>query len=1184
MATSSHPTTRPRPRPGASGQTTGDSTLSIFHQTLQHLASLKITVTLFALSIFLVLVGTLAQVEKDIWQVVEEYFRTPVAWIDLRVFFPPSFFPGLSLPHHITLPGGRLVPLGFYFPGGWLIGAALLVNLIAAHSVRFSVHAKGPRLIWGWAIITIGCLLTWAVIASGSVSSSEATLSTIPYEPLRIGILVASGLACLAFLFAAIRAPRDRNLTRGLALLAAAAFGAFLAWTLSAGPASVLGDSALRIVWQLFKGQIAALALLLGCAMVFKHRAGIVLLHGGIGLMMLGEVLTGLTAVEGHMQMAEGETTSYVRHTRHWELAIIAHTQPDQDTVIAIPESRLIDGARVQDPLLPFDLKLAFYFQNSSIRPAGPRESNPATTGIGVNWLAEPQRPVAGTDGNRTNMPAGYLTFYRKGTNEELGTHLVGIALAQVGLAEKVEVDGTAYEFSMRHMRTYKPYALTLLDVQKEDYPGTQIPRHYASDLHLIDPSRRVDRNVKIWMNNPLRFAGETFYQSGYFRDPETGQEASTLAVVTNSGWMIPYVGCMLVATGMLAQFASGLLRFLRRRNEQTDRDDTDDRDAQETSHLHPNRNPRPHRISTLVPTALVVLSALWLLNHFRPPSTPRNGFDLYHFGQIPVVDHGRAKPLDTLARNSLQTLSNRQTFIDTEGDRQPAVRWLLDLITRPAQAAEYQIFRIENSELLDTLGLKPREGLRYSLRELVPHLSDLRDQVELAATLEAADLSLYQKKVLELDRKLATWNFLIQAFLPPEKILLNQDWAMGPARIPARATLPLVIPDPRSDGGWLTYVQALTRPPREQQSPPSLSTRATSSLTGILEAYSQTEPEAFNQQVAAYHQLIRSQPISALTPAKVDYESYYNFVDPCFLALVLYVVSFLLAAFAWLGFRQPLNRTAFGLAALAWCVHTFVLVSRIYISGRPPVTNLYSSAIFIGWAGVFFCLLLERIYRLGIGTVTAAIAGFSTLLIAYFLGSDGDTFAVLQAVLDTQFWLATHVVCITLGYSATYVAGILGILYIVRGLFTYSLSPDTGKALSRMIYGTTCFALLFSFVGTVLGGLWADDSWGRFWGWDPKENGALIIVLWNALVLHARWGALIKQRGLAILAVAGNIAVSWSWFGVNELGIGLHSYGFTEGVLRSLGLFVLSQLAIIALALLPDRFWRSRRAPRQAG
>jgi ABC-type transport system involved in cytochrome c biogenesis permease subunit len=186
-------------------------------------------------------------------------------------------------------------------------------------------------------------------------------------------------------------------------------------------------------------------------------------------------------------------------------------------------------------------------------------------------------------------------------------------------------------------------------------------------------------------------------------------------------------------------------------------------------------------------------------------------------------------------------------------------------------------------------------------------------------------------------------------------------------------------------------------------------------------------------------------------------------------------------------------------------------------------------------------------------------------LLIAYALAADGDTFTVLQAVLDTQFWLATHVVCITLGYATTFAAGLLGVIYLLCMGWRY---PALGKAMTSMIYGTLCFAIFFSFVGTVLGGLWADDSWGRFWGWDPKENGALIIVLWNALILHARWGGMIRQRGLAVLAVIGNITTSWSWFGVNELGVGLHSYGFTEGVLRNLGLFVVSQLVIVLFAL----------------
>jgi ABC-type transport system involved in cytochrome c biogenesis permease subunit len=220
--------------------------------------------------------------------------------------------------------------------------------------------------------------------------------------------------------------------------------------------------------------------------------------------------------------------------------------------------------------------------------------------------------------------------------------------------------------------------------------------------------------------------------------------------------------------------------------------------------------------------------------------------------------------------------------------------------------------------------------------------------------------------------------------------------------------------------------------------------------------------------------------------------------------------------------------------------------------------------------------MILEKIYRDGIGSVVAAFVGFATLIIAHNLALGGDTMEMMRAVLDTNFWLATHVVCVTLGYASTFVAGFLAIIYILRGLFTKTLSEETAKSLARMVYGIVCFATLFSFTGTVLGGIWADQSWGRFWGWDPKENGALLIVLWNAMILHARWGGIVRDRGLMNLAVVGNIVTSWSWFGVNMLGVGLHSYGFTDAAFRWLSIFAASQIAIIILGLAPLNKWRS--------
>jgi ABC-type transport system involved in cytochrome c biogenesis permease subunit len=220
--------------------------------------------------------------------------------------------------------------------------------------------------------------------------------------------------------------------------------------------------------------------------------------------------------------------------------------------------------------------------------------------------------------------------------------------------------------------------------------------------------------------------------------------------------------------------------------------------------------------------------------------------------------------------------------------------------------------------------------------------------------------------------------------------------------------------------------------------------------------------------------------------------------------------------------------------------------------------------------------------FKGGIGLVASGLIGFTTLIIAHHLALSGDTMEMLRAVLDTNLWLATHVVVITLGYASMFVAGLLAVIYIVRGFFTKSLSSDEAKALTRMVYGIVCFATLTSFVGTILGGIWADQSWGRFWGWDPKENGAMLIVLWNAIILHARWAGLIKQRGLMGMAVFGNIVTSFSWFGVNMLGVGLHSYGFMDKAFFWLMLFDASQAALIIVALTPLRFWASF-APRPA-
>ncbi|MEX2114936.1 MAG: cytochrome c biogenesis protein CcsA [Pirellulales bacterium] len=1136
------------------------------------LASLRLTVALFAMAIFLVFAGTLAQVDRDIWEVMNQYFRTLFAWIPLQVFFPPAFFPS-------TAPQ---VPGGFWFPGGFLIGTLMGVNLVAAHALRFKIQSHGSRLVAGLAVIAVGCLLTWLVIVGGSGRDTIEGAAPFAWTTLWIAMKWSLVALWLAGAYALVRLDRARTFERWLLIAGGVLLGGLLIFLFAQGDGASLGDSSMRILWQLIKGGLAGLVLLAGCWLVFRKRAGIVLLHAGVGLVMANELVVYGLHSEGQMRIREGETINYTQDIRTIELAVVDPADPKTDDVVVVPRSFLTADSTIDDGALPFDIEVLEFLPNSQLVRAKEGDKPIATAGAGLHWQVEPRRGGAGTDtGGKVDVAAAYLKLFDKKSHEPLGTYLVSLEL----LPQKVDVGGKSYDLSLRFKRTYQPYAMTLSDVRFDKYMGTQTAKNYSSDLRLVDPSRNVDREVKIWMNNPLRFAGATFYQQNYDVD-EQGNEATTLQVVANTGWMIPYVACVLVGIGMLAQFSLTLVRFLKRRDEAVSPAASNARSKRRVE-LAPAGKWGGDRTSWIFASVVVLLAAGWVLSSARQSHPPQDQMQLDEFGRLPLVFEGRVKPFDTLARNTLRQISNYQTFEDTSGKepvkRQAAIKWLLDVISSSPDAFKHAVFRIENLDVLQTLGLERREGFRYAIDEFKDKIDEFEKQAEQAAKIERDDprkLSTYQKKLLELDRKIRTMTSLMASFdqpqIRPDHVQEDLTEAIRRHEALARMQPPLVVPPDAEGAKWEPYSVAYTKAYAKANILNQQPNPASVSMNSMLAAYHKGDAKVFNEELAKYETWLAERKLSDYDPARTNFEAFFNFFEPFYRASVLYFFAFVLVALGWLGWSRPLNRAAFWLVLFAFALHTVALIARIYISGRPPVTNLYSSAVFIGWGAVLLGIVIELIYRLGIGTVIATVAGFSTLLIAHFLSATGDTFIVLQAVLDTQFWLATHVTCITMGYATTFVAGFLGLLYILRGVLTPSLSAGTGKELARMVYGTLCFALFFSFIGTVLGGLWADDSWGRFWGWDPKENGALIIVLWNALVLHARWGGLVRDRGLAALAVGGNIVTGWSWFGVNELGVGLHSYGFTEGVLLALAIFIATQIAAIALAALPKHLWWS--------
>ncbi len=1186
------------------------------------LASLRLTITLFALAIVLIFLGTLAQKDQDVWRVVNDtYFRVWFAWVDFLVFerLAQLFFKRVEW----NLVGG------FYFPGGKLIGLMLLVNLVSAHSVRFKIAAEGRRLVLGLATITAGLAITYLAIQSGMNQAVESELSPEFCDLLWQFFRGALALLAISLAYVAIFLRNRMRPVEWRILLAIELLLATLAVWLLLNPEARLDNSGIRILWQLVKGTAAGVVLLAGCVMVFRKRAGIVLLHGGIALTMLSELLTGISAVESRMDIPEGGTANFSYDIRTTELAVTDRSHPEHDRVTVVPAPLFVANVGRSEPIehpdLPFNIRVHRWLQNSRLREPTPGEANSATAGFGLRHVAEAVPPATGVgeDAQKVDFPSAYVELISKETGNSLGTYLASqwfIDGQQRVVNQPVEVDGRTYDIALRFERIYHPFTLTLKDFRFDRYPGTDTPKNYSSQVVFKDPRHNIDREVSIWMNNPLRYSGTTFYQADFDHIAERG---TVLQVVTNPSWMTPYVACMLVATGMLAHFGTILVRFLRRRAEEAQLLDTMsvNSTASVLQHAGNGRPKKPRRHAQLAgrgaifgkwfPALIVIIFAGYIASKARMPESKPSEMQIYEFGKLPLAYQGRIKPYDTLARNSLQILSTRQELgiIDDEGHvirRDPAIRWLLDAISGAPGAGDHRVFYIENLDVLETLGLKPRPKFwRYSLNEILSKEGEIDRQIKLADDTPEKDRTLFQNKVLQLASKRNFYIALVLSFREPplaadrEKIQESVQRTQFLISELRRAQAPHAVPPKDASANWTMLVEAefdalVDRVKNQPVNP------ATIALSSMLGAYARGDVSTFNQQLADYRAHLASyerslesnekQSTSAslakseiLSQPKVNFEVFFNQFSPFYYAAALYVIAFVLGVLSWLGWTGPLRRGSIWLLWFTFALHTFALVARIYISGRPPVTNLYSTAIFIGWAAVLMALIFEAIYRIGLGNIAAALVGFLTLLLAYNLSLDGDTFIVLQAVLDTQFWLATHVVTINLGYAATYVAGLWGALYILLAHVFPILDQDARHKLLRTLYGTLCFAIFFSFVGTVLGGLWADDSWGRFWGWDPKENGALMIVLWNALVLHARWGGLVKGRGLATLAVGGNIVTTWSYFGVNELGVGLHAYGASESSTAMwLLVFAASQLSLIALGLMPQRWFESLRLSRE--
>ncbi|MBM3983215.1 MAG: hypothetical protein FJ304_23680 [Planctomycetes bacterium] len=1230
---------------------------------LKALASLQLTVVLFSLGILLVFFGTMAQREVGIWTVVDKYFYSWVVMVPtelirgfLTVFWKEQF-PDSGSPWTVSFP----------FPAGKLIGWLMVVNLLAAHAIRF------------------------------------------------------------------------------------------------------------RLTWK---------------------RSGVFLIHGGLMLLFAGEFITREYAVEQRITLDKGKRVSFTEDSRFVEYVFIDRSHPDKDVVATIPENLLRKGGRITSEHLPVDVEVVGEFMiNADLERPRPGADTVATTGHGTDWVAKKRREVNGLDENKENFPAVYLKFARKGTGENLGTRLGSLMLYRMPIAgpEPFELDGKTYEVVLRYRRYQKPYTFVLDDKNHDTYLGTGKAKNFSSNVRVFEAGNpNPVREQRISMNEPLRYNGETFYQH------QMGTN-SVLQVVKNPGWLLPYISCIVVGLGLTVHFLIYLIQFLRRVIPSR---------AAPAAAAEPTLDPAAAQ-SWLVrwfPAIMVGLCVLFLLGVSSRMAPPKEPVDLDAFGRLQVVEGGRAKPLDTVARVNLRIISGREEFVDEKGDKQPAILWYLDSVAAGGQLRgsilKHKFIRIDNETVLRELKLENREGFRYSLEEIAPSVMLIEQRVRAGQekVKRGEKLDTAETKFRELRGRLQGFRELASfggpLLLPPHN---GKDWtSLHVLRLEAQTNATVATiqeaqrllreskklynltpeeerllifettgvdpdkkkldPEQRVDA-LVNGVKQLMSDPRETRAKleATLTERGaerTELLSFVLEqlnemsaltvqflpkeqrqvladgalarfkqelavhpaavvwekivtAHRDKQPAAFAAAVQEYRDLaaphitdrsptdgfvkmVLNTPFNAIGRNRVEIS--YNRFAPFYQCIKLYVLAFLLAVvgFAQHAAQRPhwgnaLRRSALWVLVLALAVHFLAMLTRMYLMERPLVfvTNLYSSAVFIGCGCVALCLALEWIFPMGVGNAVGALLGLATTIVAHNIASN-DTLEMMEAVLDTNFWLATHVTTITFGYTATFVAGFLGALYVqqllaavVRDsfrstgeptvghllafgaaatgvvgipLFTLwfavaaldkfevmpsfllqtiywltfgvalmyavglmllrvasegvdehgrpragqipglakpvvamALTPERSKVFGQMVYGVICFATLLSFVGTVLGGIWADQSWGRFWGWDPKENGAVLIVLWNSLILHARWCGLVKDRGVAVLAIFGNVITAWSWFGTNQLQIGLHSYGFDTRLADACFNFWISQVFILCWGLIPKRFWSNSAKPAAA-
>jgi cytochrome c-type biogenesis protein CcsB len=747
-----------------------------------------------------------------------------------------------------------------------------------------------------------------------------------------------------------------------------------------------------------------------------------------------------------------------------------------------------------------------------------------ARTEIGV----EPS-PAAGANGRAYVR----LDARLNGTRE-------AVWLERGGAWREVELGGSGKLEAVFGSQTRPlPFSVALEEFELIRYPGSSRPAEYRSEVRVESIAAGLPaRDAVISMNRPLDVAGHRLFQSSYRLGESGNPDATVLTVSYDPGVPVVYTAFLLIILGI----AWGL-RGVRPKSEHAAQLLERSRSAPGAAHIEPLRatwgaGARAVRRAGAKGLGLLLAALAGLAiapDAWAQPAVSTAAGE----ARLPVEEtrgwailaDGRVKPLLSYAQESALAITGRESF---DGLSALEILWGYVLNSREFRSRPY--VRVDSLELKEELGLDASQR-RFSFEALVNQRS-FQEVVDRAIRRQQAEeeLSRLEDGALEAYRKL--------------------DRVAGLMSGNALTIIPASDPS----AAWMSPGQLQTA---SGHAHPAIA----QGFGRLAAAYAAGDAESFSREARGLTEALRdAHPAVYPSESELARELFYEDFNAFGKAWKLYLVGSLLILLLGFSERPWAYRVGLALVVAGFVFQTIGIGTRWAIAGRAPVSDMYESLVFMGWGAIALGLVSEALYRKRFLALAAGLMGFICLAFAENLPID-SAINPLVPVLAHTYWLSVHVMTVMLSYSAFALAMVLGHVMIFFEVFRRD-RPAPLAALSRLLYKTLQMGLLFLAAGIIFGAIWANESWGRYWGWDPKETWSLITFFVYLAIIHARFAGWLRHFGLAATAILGFLAVVMTYYGVNFiLATGMHAYGFSEGGQLYVAVYAVTEVAIVVAA-----------------